>query len=138
MFDDYNSNFTIVYSYGQECLSPTDKGFDQHLMLYEEYFVYDDATLVISAPDNCSFYTWTFTDPDKEYEEVVVNFRDITGPVMIKTSGTTYDRKVMAVYVPESNLEIGKTYKLTLTIVDTGGNTFTDSCGVIIYKRYIR
>lgn len=137
LIEDYNSNFTPE---DFNWPAPGDDYFVSAEMLYDEYFLYDDSMLILAAPPGSKEAYWTFTDPDNGYEEVSVTVRAGQDPWgrTVYFTGTTYEGKSLILYVPESNLEGPKTYKLTLLVTDEGGGTYTDSCGIVIYKRYDR
>lgn len=135
---DYNSNFTDSDSIPSE---PGEPDFHSgQLFSVDEYFLYDDSILILSAPKSTHSTKWVFTDPDNKYEVVTVRIRagtDSNGNI-IKYEGTEFDVQRLELYVPESNLEAPKTYKLTLTVTDKEGGTYQDDCGIVIYKRYNR
>ena len=141
MITDYNGNFQVMPADPEDdVIGPGDEGFSANMMLYDEYFLYEDGTLIISAPPHCSDIEWVFTDPDNKYCEVTVCLRagmDTNGNIAHFT-GTKWSGQQLILFVPESNLESPKTYKLTLTVTDEGGNTYTDTCGIVIYQRYNR
>ncbi len=123
MLDDYNSRFTATQP--EESLSPGDEGFDEKDMLFLEYYVASDDTLNLFGPFNCSSYEWKLEDPETREEIDVVMF----------TNHTKYQREYVT-YIPDSGLETGKTYKLTLTVTDKEGNVYTDICALVIYQHY--
>lgn len=128
--DDYNGNFGKPALTAVEIaqLGPDDPGFDERMMLFDDYFVSHDDTLTLAAPYNCSSYLWVITDPEAE---------DADAPVPVQTYGnfTDYQREYV-LYIPESGLETGKTYKLTLTVKNKGGKIFHDDCCLVIYREY--
>ena len=127
MLDDYNSHFTINDKGGNGQPSPGDADFVANMMLYSTYCVSSEDTLNLSAPYNCNRYSWVVTKFDDETETPVeINYFN-------GTSGTTRD---FATYIPESGLEVGKTYKLTLTIEDMEGSIYSDICELVIYQHY--
>lgn len=136
--NEYNSNFTDSDSIPAE---PGEPDFHSgQLFSVDEYFLYDDSILILSAPKSTHSIKWVFTDPDNKYETVKVRIRigtDSNGNI-IKYEGTEFDVQRLELYVPESNLEAPKTYKLTLTVTDSEGGTYQDDCGIVIYKRYNR
>ena len=136
--NDYNSYFIDSDSIPAE---PGEPDFHSgQLFSVDEYFVYDDAMLILSAPKSSHSIKWVFTDPDNKYEIVPVRIRagtDSNGNI-IKYEGTEFNVQRLELYVPESNLEAPKTYRLTLTVTDNQGGTYQDDCGIVIYKRYDR
>ena len=96
-------------------------------MLRDEYFVWEDASLILAAPPkNVVRYSWTMYDPDDGYSEVAV----------MTANGKNTGREFV-VYIPHSGLEVNHVYKLVLQIRDTGGADYKDSCSVVVYKHYI-
>jgi hypothetical protein len=127
MLDDYNSSFSILPE--KPLPSPGDIDFVASEMLYSEYYVASDDTLNISGPYNCNSYLWVVTKPDSttDKDEVVnINLYD----------SYTLNEREFVTYIPDSGLEVGKTYRLTLTVTDKEGNEYKDSCGLVIYKHY--
>ena len=127
MLDDYNDNFTPNHEFTAPC--PGDMDFDEKDMLMTEYYVSSDDTLNLFGPYNSNSYEWILTDPG--------NLEDPEGEVEYELFGgyTKYQREYV-VYIPDSGLEIGKTYKLTLTVTDKEGVKYSDSCGLVIYQKY--
>ncbi len=125
--DDMVENYNGAFSSEEEEETEEEKkaDFAESDMLYEKYFVADNETLNLSAPSGCSECSWTLTDPtDSSKGE---NFA-----TLFEGSGIGYSEKRFVLYVPNSNLETGKTYKLVLS-VSLNGNTYTDTCAVVIY-----
>ena len=146
MVDSYNTQFTVGYASVSDSYSPTtalkpnDEGWDESMLLYDEYFMYDDGMLILAAPDNCPSATWRFFDPDDEYSLVTVTLRtgtDSNGNITY-FKGAIYAGDTLTMYVPESGLTGPKTYQLQLSVISEGGNTYTDSCGIVVYQRYDR
>ena len=135
--NDYNSNFIDSDSIPAE---PGEPDFHSgQLFSVDEYFVYDDAMLILSAPKSSHSIKWVFTDPDNKYEtvKVKIRIRDGSGR-LIRYEDTEFNVLKLELYIPESNLESPKTYKLTLTVTDNKGGVYQDNCGIVIYKRYDR
>lgn len=133
MVEQYNGAYTGVSltisddAETTEILSPGEPGFDENDMLRDEYFVWEDATLILAAPPkNVVRYSWTMYDPDDGYSEVAV----------VTANGKNTGREFV-VYIPHSGLEVNHVYKLVLQIRDTGGADYKDSCSVVVYKHYI-
>ena len=137
--NEYNSHFSDSDS--QISTEAKDPDFRSgRLFSVDEYFVYDDSILILAAPKEASSIKWVFTDPDNKYEIVPVRIRagtDSNGNI-IKYEDTEFNVQRLELYVPESNLEAPKTYRLTLTVTDNQGGTYQDDCGIVIYKRYDR
>lgn len=146
LYDQYNENFTknmLLEQYlsqkqteeeeiEDKILTPNDEGFDESDMLFEEYYVYDDGTLNLAAPPDCYNYQWTVQDPVNGYKNVTIyKFWDGTMNVDV------YTKREFIIYVPDSGLESGKTYQLTLTVEDKAGNKYSDVCGIIVYNHVI-
>jgi len=128
MISDYNQNFETPTSSksDESSLLPGDMNFDQNQMLKNEYYIYEDASFVVSGPASCSSYEWIIID---------VSDTNQTPIAVVTRPGSSLTSKNFAIYVPESGLETGHTYKLTLTVM-SGGKAYKDSCGLIIYKHY--
>ena len=125
LYESYNKKFGVAEKIvSQEDLSPGDEGFDETLMLRQNYFVYSDATLSLAAPYNCDTYDWSIVDLSTGLELDVVTYGNSS-----RTSRT------FVTYVPDSPWVIGTTYKLTL-VVKKEDVEYTDSCEVVIYKHY--
>ena len=146
MVESYNGQFSTGYASISDSYSPTtvlkpdDEGWDESMLLYDEYFMYDDGMLILAAPDNCPSATWRFFDPDDEYSLVTVTLRtgtDSNGNITY-FKGTIYAGDTLTMYVPESGLTGPKTYQLQLSVISEGGNTYTDNCGIVVYQRYDR
>ena len=133
MVGEYNGAFEYGYVTISEetkeeevVYSPGEEGFREDLMLRDEYFVFPESTLILAGPpQNVVSYTWAMYDPANDYSEVAVK----------TISGSNFNREY-SIYISESGLEAGKTYKLVLTIKSTGGVWYTDSCSVVVYKHY--
>ena len=139
MMEDYNGHF-IVTEKIVHALGPGDEGWTPSMMLYDEYFLYDDGMLILAAPEGSTNITWTFSDPNNKYSTVAVVVRagkDSNGNV-VYYRGEAYHGETLIMYVPETGLESPKTYQLQLTITDQGGSEYTDKCGIVIYQRYDR
>ncbi|MBR4322457.1 hypothetical protein [Treponema sp.] len=145
MLDGYNGGFNTTAAYVgtkeiPKTYKPDEVGFEASMLLYDEYFLYDDAMLILAAPDECQEVFWRFYDPDDEYKPVTVLVRsgtDSNGNITY-FKGTAYTGEVLTLYVPESGLTGPKTYQLQLMITSKGGNIYTDNCGIVIYQRYDR
>ncbi|WP_294431575.1 hypothetical protein [uncultured Treponema sp.] len=145
MLGEYNGGFREGYASVADSkittrpLEPGDEGWNESMLLYEEYFLYDDAMLILATPKGCSNIAWTFYDPDNDFNRVPVLIRtgtDSNGNITY-FKGSIYTGEHLTLYVPESGLTGPKTYQLQLTIVK-GGNTYTDNCGIVVYQRYDR
>ncbi|MDY4832239.1 MAG: hypothetical protein SO161_06875 [Treponema sp.] len=136
--NEYNSHFSDSDS--QISTEAKDPDFRSgRLFSVDEYFVYDDSILILAAPKEASSIKWVFTDPDNKYEtvKVKIRIRDGSGR-LIRYEDTEFNVLKLELYIPESNLESPKTYKLTLTVTDNKGGVYQDNCGIVIYKRYDR
>lgn len=128
MLDDYNESYTIVESEKDKAPTPGDEDFDQTTMLNDVYCVSSDETVNLAAPLKCNSYKWIVTDPENNNAEVTVLYFD---------GLTECNSRLFVAYIPESGLQEGKTYVLTLTVTDKGGTTYTDKCELVIYKHVI-
>ncbi len=129
---EYNEGFSEGYTTISDVnntsstLSPGDVGFDENDMLRDEYFVYEDATFILAGPpNNVVSYTWRMFNPENNTT------------IFVNTLNGSLDFKDFILYVPDSNLEVNNTYKLTLTIVSSFGIEYNDTCSVVVYKHYI-
>lgn len=133
MLDDYNSNFSVTHAQEEDRPpSPGEADFVAANMLYAEYYIASDDTLNLSAPIKCNSYTWVVTNP----EEIVPEGGTATPIPVEMFAGTNQNSREFITYIPDSGLEVGKTYRLTLTVVGSDGKTYTDSAGLVIYKHY--
>ena len=137
MLDGYNGGFkkgSTSYSTSSEqsekedaVHQPGDTDFKADEMLYPTYTVSQNSTLNLAAPANCSSYRWKMTDPDDENEfELKIKLM----------TGSTITSKKYVLYVPQSGLYAGKTFKLSLTVHGNDGYDYTDVCGISVYKDY--
>ncbi|MBQ7752225.1 MAG: hypothetical protein IJR80_01030 [Treponema sp.] len=139
MLDDYNSNFTVTHAVEDGSKpSPGDSDFVASEMLYPIYYVSSDDTLNLAAPYNCRSYRWVLTDPTENYDPAI-------GPTeidLVMFNGTDKVSRTFVAYMPDSItagiLEIGKTYKLTLTVTEKNeeAKSYTDIAAVVVYKNY--
>ena len=135
--DQYNENFkknTMLELLAQQMEQkqkedvypspkPGDPDFDEDDMLFDEYFVYDDGTLNLSAPPSSYNYKWVVRDPELGYREVeILKFWE----------GSGKNQREFVIYIPDSGLET-KTYQLSLTVYDVQGKEYSDVCGLIVY-----
>ena len=125
MLEEYNGNFTVVDTeYSAPC--PGDPDFDESKMLFEEYYVASDETLTLAAPKKCNAYLWTMYDPDNSYNEVT--------PKLFK--GGTNRTRTYSMYMEESGLEYGKTYKLLLAVYGEATQQWHYcAAAIVVYKR---
>lgn len=123
LFTNYNEKFTYVSQ--SQTVTPDEEGFDETQMLREEYFVYDNATLNISAPYNCASYSWSVIDMSTGFTFEVFPLPNYT-----------LSSREFVTYIPDSDWKVGVTYKLTLKITNKEGVEFKDSCGIIVYQHY--
>lgn len=139
MLDDYNSNFTVTHAVDNGTQpSPGDANFVASDMLFPIYYVSSVDTLNLAAPYNCRSYSWVLTDPEEAYDPDV-------GPTeidLVMFNNTDRVSRTFVTYIQESLekgiLEIGKTYKLTLTVTEKNeeAKSYTDIAAVVIYKNY--
>ncbi|MBR4373321.1 MAG: hypothetical protein IKO57_10100 [Treponema sp.] len=136
MVDQYNEGFTTAYttvskSEEEEVLEPGDEGFVPSKMLLEEYFVWEDSTLTLSAPNGCASILWKLTDPDDN--DSVVEFY----PFGYEDGVSKYNawrEKLFQIYIPDSGLESNKVYEVTLTVTDKRGSEYKDVAAIVIYR----
>ncbi len=125
MLNSYNESFEVVNT--NVSPNPGDDDFVESEMLFTEYYVSCDDTLNIAAPYNCSSYKWVVTDPeDNSGDELDIQMYE----------DYTKVQREFVTYIPDSGLETGITYRLTLTVTDKDGNSYSDTCGLVIYKHY--
>ena len=122
MVDNYNEAFLVKE--GSE--DSNNEEFAASEMLYEKYFVADNETLNLFAPVGCSSVVWTLKDPSNA--EKGSNFAKL-----FAATDVGYNKRRFVFYVPDSELEVGKIYSLTLQVV-YDGKSYTDTCLIVIYK----
>lgn len=138
MLDDYNGGFDAGYltlsndDLTETVLEPGDEGFSQNDLLFQQYTVYDIATLNLAAPESCKSFEWVLTDPKGENPNAPVTVRFEDGTKTTKRRTQTY-----IVYMPKSGLEIGHTYYLTLTVVGKDGRTYTDLAQIFTVEFHV-
>lgn len=125
MLDDYNENFAVIRP--SPLPIPGDDDFDEREMLMAAYYVSSNDTFNVCAPYDCSSYTWIVSDPENDDEEI-----DITMFI-----GYSRFQREFVTYIPDSGLEEGKTYKLTLIVTDREGNEYFDISSLVIYHYYL-
>ncbi|MBR1715922.1 MAG: hypothetical protein IJ717_13420 [Treponema sp.] len=136
MVDQYNEGFTTAYTTvsnqeEDEVLEPGDEGFVPSKMLLEEYFVWEDSTLTLSAPSGCVTVNWVITDPDDE--DSIVEFY----PFGYENGVSKYKvwrGALLQIYIPDSGLESNKVYEVTLTVTDKEGSEYKDVAAIVVYK----
>ncbi len=139
MVGDYNGAFTEGHLEFQkeesedETLSPGDEGFSASNMLYDEYYVWENATLNLSGPPNCRSWNWVVTDPKE------INADGNEKVVWIQTVDLSSERNAVGsqrfvIYIPDSGLKVGRTYRLTLTVKGLDGSEYKDSCAIVVYQ----
>lgn len=134
IIDDYNTNFIPESKITHSGPSPGDEGFTEDIMLDNEYLVWSDATINISAPNECSEYSWIITDPEDSSQT----------PIPVHLFGTpelaTFDEwthQSFYLNIIDSGLTVNKVYKLTLTVVSKEGHTYKDVAALVIYQHFI-
>lgn len=139
MLDDYNGGFKKGYTVLQDSeeteevtLSPGDEGFHQEDMLRDEYFLGWDSTLNLYVPPNSQDPQWWITDPKADDPDEKVGFLSFGSNIKITICKQSY----FCIYAPNSLLEEGHTYKLTLTVKDKEGYTYTDKASLVVYLHY--
>ncbi len=135
MLENYNTNYTseIKAEKPTSGLAPGDEGFDEEDMLQGEYFVASVGTLVLYAPKNCASYKWSL----KQQVEISVNSNIVYSEKSVSfalSNGSTDISRAFVMYIPDSGLETG-TYKLSLTVTDKEGKSYTDTCSIVIYEK---
>ena len=136
MLDGYNGGFKKGYTVVQTTpeneepiFSPGDEGFHQEDMLRDEYFLGWDATLNLYVPQNSQDPQWWITDPtgdDPEKKITFLAFGNLNGDSVWKKS-------YFCIYAPDSLLESGHTYTLTLSVKDKEGYTYIDKASLVVY-----
>lgn len=132
IIDDYNSHFnpdSSVNPVTGPC--PGDDDFTADIMLEEEYLVWSDATINLSAPNNCSTFSWVITDPDdKEETPIPVHYFGHKPEV----SYSEWNQQRLFINIIDSGLKINKVYKLSLTVVGADGHTYKDVAALVVYQ----
>lgn len=137
MVDQYNEGFTTAYTTvskeeTEEILEPGDEGFSQRTLLFDSYTVYDVGTLNLFAPKSCRSFSWILTDPSIKNGDNVVKVKFFDGAIQSERKTSEY-----VVYIPESGLEIGHTYFLTLTVIGKDGRTYSDVAQIFTVEFHI-
>ena len=138
MLEDYNEGFKTGYvtvsdsNLAEETLEPGDEGFSQSSLLFAQYTVFDIGTLNLAAPASCKSFSWVLTDPNAEdtTEPLKVTFYDGSSTTIRRTQD-------YVVYMPESGLEIGHTYYLTLTVIGKDGRTYSDLAQIFTVEFHV-
>lgn len=128
IINDYNDNINQNSPTSNNNINFPDIGdpdFKEDNMLAKEYFVYNDATLILAGPKRAVSYEWIFYDIKDKSKKVNV----------IPYGNSSLTSQKLVLYIPTSQLE-EKTYKVTLTVKDKEGNDYTDSCGLVIYNNF--
>lgn len=128
IINDYNDNINQNSPTSNNNINFPDIGdpdFKEDNMLAKEYFVYNDATLILAGPKRAVSYEWIFYDIKNKSKKVNV----------IPYGNSSLTSQKLVLYIPTSQLE-EKTYKVTLTVKDIEGNDYTDSCGLVIYNNF--
>lgn len=125
MLEEYNGNFTVVDTeYTAPC--PGDADFEEEDMLFDEYIVGQDDTLTLAAPKKCNVYKWTLQDPASSNSEVV--------PILFH--GGSNNERIYSIYMGNSGLKTGKTYRLLLAVYGEATKKWHyDVAAVVIYER---
>ncbi len=137
MINDYNTHYTEDTSKAdevQKAPQPGDPDFTEDQLLDNEYFVWEDATLNLAAPESSAEVYWQIYDPDDTTETPL--FFHLFG----QAAGNTQDvwkGKTLTIKILDSELEIDKVYKLTLQIVSKEGKRYSDSAALVIYRHLI-
>ena len=138
MLEGYNGGFNTGYvtvsntDESEELLEPGDEGFSQRKLLFDSYTVYDVGTLNIAAPSSCKSFSWILTDPSIKNGDNVVKVTFFDG-----VSATERKTKEYVVYMPDTKLEIGHTYYLTLTVIGKDGKTYSDLAQIFTVEFHI-
>lgn len=125
MLEEYNGNFTVeITEYTAPC--PGDTDFDEANMLFDEYIVASDDTLTLAAPKKCNIYKWILQDPASNNEEVT--------PVLF--GGGSNNERIYSIYIGESGLKSGKTYRLLLAVYGEATKQWHyDVAAIVVYER---
>ena len=128
LIDDYNSNFS-EYEEVLEAPCPGDDDFKPGDMLDDEYFVWEDSTLNLCAPNKCTKYSWIITDPEDDSVIPIHHY-------MYASNNYTDEWTLQDFYIsiPDSGLKTDKVYKLTLTVLSEEGDSYTDTAAIVIYQ----
>lgn len=133
MLDGYNGGFNEGYVTVSNndstpyTLEPDDSGYDQSNLLFDYYTVFDIGTLNLSAPAGCLGYKWVVTDPSAEDDSEPLSITYID-----KSTSSYRATKDFVVYIPESGMVAGHTYKITLQVTGKRRGIYTDSAQLFI------
>jgi len=120
---DFNMYFTKT-DVQQSDAEPDDEDFDEKLMLDEIYTVKVSGftgMFQVSAPKS-NTYNWTLYDP--------VEKKNVSA--LIPSSSLT--ERYLIIEYSKSNLQIGKTYLITLVVTDKEGKRYSDSAMLLFCK----
>lgn len=135
MLDDYNSKFSNLDLYDSGAspeyeLQPGDEGFDQSKMLQRVYNIDDRSLLQLGAPYACLSYEWKIQDKNKQE----VSFKIYANGITSSNEITSWTGRTFDLYIPESELLTGTSYKLFLSVRGKDGKLYTCNSTLDIYE----
>lgn len=123
MLNDYNSYYNPTKD-ERIPPKPGDSDFLASEMLFPSYYICEDGSVNLAAPESSS-YKWVLKDKQGNELTNSLKFYNDCGP----------DKREFKFYLPLSYPEIGVgTYKITLEVTDAGGNLYADSTTLVIYE----
>lgn len=129
MMEDYASIFPVKEKPAEDP-GPGEPDFYEKDMLRDDYLYPSDGMIQLSGPKaNCG-YLWEFEYYDDDGNSIPVE------PVY--SGNTNRSSQTINIHIPESGLEPGITYYVTLTVTSyIGGAKARDKAVIVIYERVV-
>ena len=137
VMSSYDDKFPVKVDPSDDRFKPgiDDVGFDETLMLDDEYFKTSDGTLQLRGPKGGLFFEWTLSlqetvslDGATFYPKKSV----MPLPANCYQSGSSDKSEYFIVYIPFSGLKPGS-YVIRLRAKGKGGTWYSDEAALIIY-----
>lgn len=136
VMSSYDSRFPVKDDGHGKGFEPDigEVGFDETLMLDDEYFKNSDGTLQLRGPRNAAAYIWTL------YLQTYVTNNGVTEPEYTLVTlpdncflnDTSEATEYFIVYIPLSGLKPGS-YVISLDARSKGGEWYSDRAALIVY-----
>ena len=124
ILNEYNSYYTPTKD-PRVPLKPGEEGFSASEMLFPSYYVCEDGSVNLAAPESAS-YKWTLNDKDNNDLTSSLKFYESCGP----------QQQDFRFYLPLAYPELAVgTYKITLEVTDATGITYSDTALLVIYEK---